>query len=93
LIVGGFETTWIDAFGWPVKPILALLMAKSITSTALPATVGMYCVVGWLWEVLWVLRRWRNMVERVERAKMAVIGKVRADTLTSAVHNSSGIKL
>jgi len=41
------------------------------------------------------------MVERVERAKMAVffvrvthkIGKVRAEPLTSAVHNSSGAKL
>ena len=95
LIWLGVATTSIDAFGWPVKPILALLVAKSITAAASPATEGVYGDVGWLWEVLW-----RNMVERVERAKWPFfvrfthkIGKVGADALTSAVHNSSGVKL
>ena len=47
------------------------------------------------------VQRRLNMVERVERAKMAVffvrdthkIGKVGAEPLTSAVHNSRRVKL
>jgi hypothetical protein len=58
--------------GWQAKPILALLMAKSIAVAASPVTEGMKGGVGWLWGVLWALQRRQNIVERVERAKMAV---------------------